>query len=45
MTDGKKNSFHSVQNFIGSTPSAKKLSYASYVQTESLSVIKERWVG
>jgi len=41
----RKNSFHKVQKFIGCTPSAKRLSYASYMQTESLSAIKERWAG
>jgi len=38
----KKNSFHDVQKFSGSTSDVKKLSYAAYLQTASLTAIKER---
>jgi len=42
MSGKKDNSFHAVQKFIGCTPYDKKLSYASVLQTASLSAIKKR---
>jgi len=35
-------SFHMVQHLKGCTPHDKKLNYASFLQTRSLSTIKQR---